>query len=65
MKEFTFAEKQSKMARYTKAVEIINWKLTAIISLSGIVGCAIFQMPVASLYYKHLLKFKPEHEPVT
>ncbi len=31
-------------------------------ALLGIVGAAIFQMPVASLYYKHLLKYKAKNK---
>jgi len=59
--------------KYEKAVPIVYATGTKNLSIAmalaitafgpqailGIVGCSVFQMPIASLYYKHMLKFKP------
>ena len=69
-----FAIKPLKI-KYDKAVPIIYATGTKNLSIAmavavtvfgpeamlGIVGCAIFQMPIAALYYKYLLRFKPNY----
>ena len=59
--------------KYEKAVPIVYATGTKNLSIAmalaiiafgpqailGIIGCSIFQMPIASLYYKRMLKYKP------